>query len=273
MVQLYKGKLEEWDDKEGFGVVKSVHNRRDLYIHISSFAKNELTPLVGDMIEYNIIRNKDGQDEAIKAKILPRIEYKEPKKKSGAVLYTFIAILLLSIGGVSAGYYMELYKSDMFKEYFPDIAKELNPPKVQNKFVDKVKEPTVEKIDDTPKYVNIDFSCDGKTQCSQMVSCGEALYYITNCPNTDKLDKDSDGIPCEAQLCGDVDIDENAIAVSAPNVKDMYTPSNDLKCDGRTRCSQMTSCEEATYFLHNCPNTKMDGDANGVPCERQWCGS
>ncbi|MFT4101584.1 MAG: excalibur calcium-binding domain-containing protein [Burkholderiaceae bacterium] len=33
----------------------------------------------------------------------------------------------------------------------------------------------------------------------------------------------------------------------------------------------MRSCEEATYFLRNCPNTKMDGDHDGVPCEQQWC--
>ena len=42
-------------------------------------------------------------------------------------------------------------------------------------------------------------------------------------------------------------------------------------CDGRTYCSQMTSCEEATYFITHCPGTKMDGDRDGVPCERQWC--
>jgi hypothetical protein len=44
-----------------------------------------------------------------------------------------------------------------------------------------------------------------------------------------------------------------------------------FSCDGRTHCSQMTSCAEATYFLRNCPNTKMDGNNDGVPCERQWC--
>ena len=42
-------------------------------------------------------------------------------------------------------------------------------------------------------------------------------------------------------------------------------------CDGRKHCSQMTSCEEATYFLKNCPGTKMDGDNDGIPCEQQWC--
>jgi cold shock CspA family protein len=42
-------------------------------------------------------------------------------------------------------------------------------------------------------------------------------------------------------------------------------------CDGRTMCSQMHSCAEATYFIRHCPNTAMDGDGDGVPCEQQWC--
>lgn len=42
-------------------------------------------------------------------------------------------------------------------------------------------------------------------------------------------------------------------------------------CDGRTMCSQMNSCAEATYFIRNCPGTQMDGDGDGVPCESQWC--
>jgi hypothetical protein len=44
-----------------------------------------------------------------------------------------------------------------------------------------------------------------------------------------------------------------------------------FKCDGRTYCSQMTSCAEATFFLKNCPGVKMDGNNDGIPCERQWC--
>jgi len=43
------------------------------------------------------------------------------------------------------------------------------------------------------------------------------------------------------------------------------------RCDGRIYCSQMTSCEEATWFLRNCPGTKMDGNNDGTPCEKQWC--
>ena len=59
-----------------------------------------------------------------------------------------------------------------------------------------------------------------------------------------------------------------AIPSRGPNVAG---PAPAYKCDGRIYCSQMTSCAEATYFLQNCPGTKMDGDHDGIPCERQWC--
>ena len=45
----------------------------------------------------------------------------------------------------------------------------------------------------------------------------------------------------------------------------------DARCDGRTHCAQMSSCEEARYFLAHCPDVKMDGNRDGVPCEMQWC--
>jgi len=60
----------------------------------------------------------------------------------------------------------------------------------------------------------------------------------------------------------------NHSKLTAP-VKMVQKPS--FKCDGRQHCSQMSSCAEATYFIQHCPNTKMDGDHDGVPCERQWC--
>lgn len=46
-------------------------------------------------------------------------------------------------------------------------------------------------------------------------------------------------------------------------------PEPQFTCDGREHCSQMGSYEEAVFFIRNCPNTKMDGDRDGIPCERQ----
>ncbi|MGY3902323.1 cold shock domain-containing protein [Aeromonas lusitana] len=59
---------------------------------------------------------------------------------------------------------------------------------------------------------------------------------------------------------------EASSSYSAPQ-----TPAFARQCDGRQHCAQMTSCEEATWFLRNCPNMKMDGEGDGIPCEQQWC--
>jgi len=63
---------------------------------------------------------------------------------------------------------------------------------------------------------------------------------------------------------------EPALEVPSPEVP-AATASPQFRCDGRTHCSQMTSCSEAKFFLQNCPGTQMDGNNDGVPCEQQWC--
>jgi hypothetical protein len=47
----------------------------------------------------------------------------------------------------------------------------------------------------------------------------------------------------------------------------------EYKCEGKIYCSEMTSCEEAKFYLKNCPGVKIDGDGDGIPCESQWCRS
>jgi endonuclease YncB( thermonuclease family) len=59
--------------------------------------------------------------------------------------------------------------------------------------------------------------------------------------------------------------------VPAANAARVAAVAGNYRCDGRSYCSQMKSCAEATWFLRNCPGMKMDGDRDGVPCETQWC--
>ena len=65
--------------------------------------------------------------------------------------------------------------------------------------------------------------------------------------------------------------DPPALATSIPTTVLTPVKRQPFHCDGRKYCSQMTSCEEATQFLRNCPGMKMDGNGDGVPCESQWC--
>lgn len=59
--------------------------------------------------------------------------------------------------------------------------------------------------------------------------------------------------------------------ISIPNnslLENAFSDTNlQFSCDGRQHCSQMTSRAEAVFFIQNCPNTKMDGDNDGRPCE------
>lgn len=43
---------------------------------------------------------------------------------------------------------------------------------------------------------------------------------------------------------------------------------SDPACGGKKRCSGMTSCEEARYYLKRCGPGNLDGDRDGIPCEK-----
>ena len=75
----------------------------------------------------------------------------------------------------------------------------------------------------------------------------------------------------KAPLADESAVVERQVVPPTARVEAPATTANNSRCDGRTYCSQMTSCEEATWFLKNCPGTKMDGNNDGIPCERQWC--
>ena len=62
-----------------------------------------------------------------------------------------------------------------------------------------------------------------------------------------------------------------AVAPAALPVPARTVTAAAFRCDGRTRCQQLTSCAEARYFLAHCPGVKIDGDGDGIPCEDHLC--
>ncbi len=44
-----------------------------------------------------------------------------------------------------------------------------------------------------------------------------------------------------------------------------------FQCEGKQHCSEMSSCDEAGFYLENCPGVLIDGDHDGIPCENQLC--
>lgn len=57
--------------------------------------------------------------------------------------------------------------------------------------------------------------------------------------------------------------------VSAPAATPASPARKVFQCSGKRHCSQMTSCDEARFYQRYCPDTLMDGDGDGRPCENR----
>lgn len=52
--------------------------------------------------------------------------------------------------------------------------------------------------------------------------------------------------------------------------KPKYTPTktSSYQCGKKTYCYQMNSCKEVMFYFNNCNLPKLDGDKDGIPCEK-----
>lgn len=52
--------------------------------------------------------------------------------------------------------------------------------------------------------------------------------------------------------------------------KSIATPilQTSQQCQGKRTCSQMSNCAEARFYLTQCGVSRLDGDGDGVPCEK-----
>ena len=56
-------------------------------------------------------------------------------------------------------------------------------------------------------------------------------------------------------------------ARNATTKKEHTENKPEFECGTKRYCKEMSSCEEARYYLEHCHLTRLDGDGDGVPCE------
>ncbi|MGD9807332.1 MAG: thermonuclease family protein [Deferribacterales bacterium] len=62
------------------------------------------------------------------------------------------------------------------------------------------------------------------------------------------------------------DVYADSAKLTCPQDKLAYAPPA-FKCGAKTKCSQMSSCEEAYFYLQKCGLNGLDRDKDGIPCE------
>jgi len=179
-----KGTLTKWFDNKGFGFITPEKDTNEIFIHISALGNNlARRPQVGDTIFYYLQKDNEGNIKAYDAVIegMASCESRDvfPDKKSvsnqsstkGTKIILVLVIMTIAV-------WVTVYKRHFSRSGSPAIPQ----------------------FSSNTQQASVRYTCTGKTHCSQMTSCEEAIFYIRNCPGT-KMDGDGDGIPCERQHC------------------------------------------------------------------------
>ena len=95
------------------------------------------------------------------------------------------------------------------------------------------------------------------------------VVKIINLTNTEYTDSSNNQINTQQSTISEIKI-VTPIPVKPHEKPKPKVKKKTFKCDNRKHCSQMRSYEEAKYFLRHCRGVKMDGDNDGIPCERQF---
>jgi cold shock CspA family protein len=66
---LLKGVLKTWKEDRGFGFITPDDGGKDLFIHISAIGQASRRPVPGDIIHYQVVRDRNGKFRAINASI------------------------------------------------------------------------------------------------------------------------------------------------------------------------------------------------------------
>jgi cold shock CspA family protein len=192
MANRTHGTLVKWNADRGFGFIAPADGHAELFVHVSAFPRDGVAPSVGELLSFASQQGSDGRPRAVQvmragarapaqarpraAQARPRATHRVATRHPANTRSRTIATLLFA--GLAGILLYQRFAGPSFERALADRA------------TTSVATP----LESSP------FSCDGRTQCSQMTSCAEATYFIQHCPNT-QMDGNNDGEPCEQQWC------------------------------------------------------------------------
>jgi len=180
----YQGKISAWNADRGFGFILWNGGGEKIFVHISQLSHKKHVPEIGDLVTYELGPKDEKGQKAINVVfpgLPPLKKVRGRKQKENEHSFGITGIIFLLLMGAGVYWWFGIRQSDSGSV---------------------MQAPNTSALTQTSKSAPMasQFSCKGKTHCSQMTSCEEATYYIKHCPNTE-MDGDGDGVPCESQWC------------------------------------------------------------------------
>lgn len=172
------GALVKWNDERGFGFIALEQSREEIFVHVSAFPRDGVRPRIGETVSFTVIATDDGRKRAQAVRRAGTM-VKDRAQRSGrrasaprsGLLSGVLSMVLFGAIGLA-----------LYGEY----TKRVDRPEPRTQMGVKAEQSS--------------YRCDGRTHCSQMTSCAEASYFLSNCPGA-QMDGNRDGVPCEQQWC------------------------------------------------------------------------
>lgn len=182
-----EGTLAKWNDERGFGFISpNKDGTPEVFVHVSVFPKDGQRPSIGELLSFEIETDKDGKKRATNL-LFPnrviRLSTTRQQKPSGRHENSSFLGRIVSVAVVLS---LVVYG---YGKYSHRFAVPENDEASQEVIAVHSNENTLSS-----------FHCDGRKYCSQMTSCGEATFFLRNCPGVE-MDGNHDGVPCEQQWC------------------------------------------------------------------------
>lgn len=99
----FQGKLTSWNDTKGIGTITWNGSSDRVFVHISAFTDNRKRPVAGDIVIYEVEKDKNGKFKAVKVSFpKSQVHHNANLQKGGglfigAVTLIFFGYLIISI--------------------------------------------------------------------------------------------------------------------------------------------------------------------------------
>lgn len=237
------GKIKSFSTTRGFGFIAVEGEIDDVFFHIKDLPQSNIEPKLGEMLQFMIVQEhgkfKAGNIERLNVQSEPQkrtVTKKKtaPSKASPRFQQAGHKSTILTVIGVIMIAVLGFLTYGKYQDYTAEKQRKAEQLIIEQQHIVEEQRAALGQLPDQV------LSEQAKRNLGTDV-------HQTNQPRSERVTES-------------IDKQNGRMPVS----------TGQFKCDGRTHCSQMRSYEEAVYFLRNCPNTKMDGNNDGKPCERQF---